>query len=180
MAFRTSTRSHGRSAFSVVAVVTLWLTALAAPAGASAASAEPSNTPVVAAATPAPFPAGADTTPTPTPSVTPATVTPATDPASITLWAYKCPSYTDVPANKNPTNLDATGGHGGDLDTNYDVQLVDTVADVPLTCHVQGGVKFTLSAGYPGTPLPAATTSDTGPAVVPLDDTTIALVSNTT
>ena len=57
MAFRTSTRSHGRNAFSVVAVVTLWLTALAAPAGASAAS-------VASASTPSP--AGADVMPTAT------------------------------------------------------------------------------------------------------------------
>jgi len=45
VAFRTSTRSHGRSAFSVVAVVTLWLTALAAPAGVSAASAASASLP---------------------------------------------------------------------------------------------------------------------------------------
>jgi hypothetical protein len=75
---------------------------------------------------------------------------PPTDPARVELTLIKvlCPSYSVVPANKNPTNFDATGGHGSELSTAYQTSLVNPSTDIPASCMRADGWKFQLYGGW--------------------------------
>ena len=123
---------------------------------------------------------------TPPPSETPfqsfqgETATPTAPPqqkVQLTLIKVLCPSYSVVPANKNPTVYDATGGHGSELDTSYQTSLVDPTTDIPANCTPADGWSFQLydsvSMDSPvGSPL---TTGGDGSVSVWLDPSEIAL-----
>ena len=144
MAFRHSHRSRGRILFGVLAVVVLWLAALAGPAGATAIASRPALTASLRLADPV-------------------------SSVDITFLRYICPRYGVVPANRNPTSSDDTGGHGGELgsELNPKVQtsLVDPATDVPSACSPESGEQFTMTAGSPGVDIGTATTGTDGSAV---------------
>ena len=154
MVFRTSIRSRGRTAFGVIAVVVFWLAALAGPAGATSGSTVPSS-----------------------PSISLAAGAPSAPDVVITFWKYACPTYRDVPANKNPGNSDATGGHWSELDTSYQKIMVDHVTDVPTRCVPQPDSLFTLTAGSPGPVVAMPTTGPDGWVVATLSGTDASLVN---
>ncbi len=80
-------------------------------------------------------------------SITPATgCTPPTPSVTLTLVKAICPSYSDVPANRNPSNLDATGGHSGDLNSTAQTTLTG-LSDIPAACHGAAGWYFNLGDG---------------------------------
>ncbi len=87
-----------------------------------------------------------DTQPTPTPTPTPT----ATEQPTVRLTFIKmiCPSYTVVPANKNPTVDDATGGHGAQLDTSYQTSIVNPATDLPAACHRADGWQFQMYGAF--------------------------------
>jgi hypothetical protein len=144
VAFRHSHRSRGRILFGVLAVVVLWLAALAGPAGATAIASRPALTASLRLADPV-------------------------SSVDITFLRYICPRYGVVPANRNPTSSDDTGGHGGELgsELNPKVQtsLVDPATDVPSACSPESGGQFTMTAGSPGVDIGTATTGTDGSAV---------------
>jgi hypothetical protein len=99
----------------------------------------------------------------------------------VTMIATLCPSYTVVPANRTPTNLDQTGGHGAELDGTYQKVLVNPGTDIPGVCRPADGWQFQLF-GDPGlstavgSPLTTGAGGvGTGAITVTLDPTEIAL-----
>jgi hypothetical protein len=93
--------------------------------------------------------------------------------APVTLYKFICPSYTDVPANKNPLSTDQTGpgetgGYGGDLNTSYQTSLVNVGTDVPTDCTPAPGWQFTLTNGPTGAIIATPTTGPDGSVVVQL------------
>jgi hypothetical protein len=87
-------------------------------------------------------------TPTEAPTATP-TVAPTATPTPVTLTLIKviCPAYSDVPANRDPSNADATGGHWAELDTSYQTTLVDPATDIPTDCVPTSEWGFKLNPG---------------------------------
>jgi cell division septation protein DedD len=75
----------------------------------------------------------------------PATVlaTPAAPTVNLTLVKVICPTYSDVPANKNYTYLDATGGHAGELNTSAQTSQT-ALTDIPAACTPAAGWSFNL------------------------------------
>jgi hypothetical protein len=136
-------------------------------------STPPPPTPTVAPTAPPTAPPTEPPTPTPTPTP------PATPQQEVQLTLIKvlCPSYSVVPANKNPTGYDATGGHGSELDTSYQTVLVNPATDIPSSCTPAEDWQFQLydsaSMSSPvGSPL---TTGGDGSVSVWLDPSEIAL-----
>lgn len=76
----------------------------------------------------------------------PSDCTPPTPSVKLTLVKAICPSYSDVPANKNPGSLDATGGHSGDLNGTTQTTLT-SLSDIPTACHGAAGWYFNLGDG---------------------------------
>jgi len=74
-------------------------------------------------------------------------VNPEDMPVFLSLYSVMCPSFDDVPANKNPGHLDATGGHFAELDTSYQTNLVDPLTDLPPACRPAPGLTFNLKFG---------------------------------
>jgi hypothetical protein len=99
----------------------------------------------------------------------------------VTFIKVICPTYTVVPANQNPTNKDATGGHGGQLDASYGTTLVNPATDIPKSCTRADGWQFvmfnsnslTTTVGSPVTT--GADGSGTGATTIFLDPTELAL-----
>ena len=87
-------------------------------------------------------------TPTEAPTATP-TEAPTATPTPVTLTLIKviCPVYSDVPANRDPSNADATGGHWAELDTSYQTTLVDPATDIPADCVPASEWGFQLNPG---------------------------------
>ena len=83
---------------------------------------------------------------TATPTATPTAAGPVD---TVTFIAMLCPSYTVVPANRTPTVSDATGGHGGQLDTSYQTSIVNPATDLPNTCTRADGWSFQMYGAYP-------------------------------
>jgi hypothetical protein len=109
----------------------------------------------------------------------------ATQAVQITFVAVLCPSYTVVPANKNPTNFDQTGGHGAQLDTRYQTALVNPATDIPGVCRLADGWQFQMY-GDPGLTTPVGSTltsgndgANSGTATVTLDAAELALAQTT-
>ncbi len=87
-------------------------------------------------------------TPTEAPTATPTEApTPTPTPVTLTLIKVICPAYSDVPANRDPGNADATGGHAGELDTSYQTTLVDPATDIPADCVPASEWGFQLNPG---------------------------------
>ncbi|MGD0020639.1 MAG: hypothetical protein ABSD62_15470, partial [Candidatus Limnocylindrales bacterium] len=61
-------------------------------------------------------------------------------PLSITLYKQICASYGDVPANDAYDNLDATGGHAGELNRAHQTAITDP--NVDLVCASYAGWSF--------------------------------------
>jgi hypothetical protein len=104
-----------------------------------------------------------------------------TQSVQITFIKVLCPSYSVVPANQNPTNKDATGGHGGQLDPSYQIVLTNPATDIPKVCSRADGWQFQMynSSGL-GTTVGAPVTtgadgSGTGATTITLDGTELAL-----
>jgi hypothetical protein len=99
----------------------------------------------------------------------------------LTFIKVLCPTYTVVPANKNPTNLDATGGHGGQLDTSFQTVQVNPATDIPASCTPADGWQFQMfssSALSTAVGAPVTTGADgtgTGSVTITLDPTELAL-----
>ncbi len=93
---------------------------------------------------------------------------PQSTPVDITLWKYICPTYSVIPANKNPTNLDATGGHGGELSTKYGTTMVNPATDVPEGCTPLPGWQFTLTNPNTSAVIATPSTGTNGSVVVHL------------
>lgn len=91
----------------------------------------------------------------------PSDCTPPPPPVTLTLVKAICPSYSDVPANKNPGNLDATGGHSGELNTSAQTTLT-TLSDVPAACHGASGWYFNLGDGTTNAQNPPVANSNFG------------------
>jgi hypothetical protein len=68
----------------------------------------------------------------------------ATQAVQITFIKVICPSYSVVPANHNPGNHDATGGHSGELDTSAQTVLTDPSTDIPKSCVKTNGWTFDM------------------------------------
>lgn len=107
----------------------------------------------------------------------------------LTMIKVLCPSYTVVPANANPTTNDATGGHGGQLDTSYQTVLTDPATDIPKACVRADGWQFQLYGGFSGGVMspaigsPHTTGADgsgTGSVTISLDASEQALAASTT
>ena len=159
---------YARRAISVLLTASLaWLVLVPTPAVAS--QTRPTDPAIAFAADLQAEQAPGDPTPTPTPSPTPTpTPTPSAGPVDITLWDFTCPSYDVVPANQNPGNSDATGGHWGELDTSYQTVKVNPATDVPGSCVAQAGWGFVLSRGDGGSVISMPTTGADGSVVVTL------------
>lgn len=120
-----------------------------APAENCASDAPPTLTP-----TSTPFQSFQGETATPTlassPTITASPTAGVTEPPKVQLTLTKvlCPSYSVVPANRNPTSYDATGGHGGELDTSYQTALVNPATDIPTACSRAEGWQFQLYGGW--------------------------------
>src|SRR5258705_309589 len=65
-------------------------------------------------------------------------------PVYLNLYSVLCPTFSDVPANKNASNLDVTGGHFAELNTSYQTNLVDPTTDLPAACQPAPGLTFDL------------------------------------
>jgi hypothetical protein len=76
-------------------------------------------------------------------------VSPSPSPTPVTLTLIKviCPAYSDVPANRDPGNADATGGHWAELKTSYQTTLVDPATDIPTNCVRTPEWGFNLNPG---------------------------------
>ncbi|MHB8458839.1 MAG: hypothetical protein ACYDAK_11985 [Candidatus Limnocylindrales bacterium] len=113
-------------------------------------------------------------------AVVPATVL-AVEVAPVQLTFIKdlCPTYSVVPANKNPTNFDETGGHGGVLDTTYQTNLVNPATDEPASCQRAAGWGFQLSTVADPTGTIYTTGSD-GSVTIDLTGPQIAAVQSST
>jgi hypothetical protein len=107
----------------------------------------------------------------------------------MTLIKVLCPSYAVVPANANPTTNDATGGHGGQLDTSYQTILTDPSTDIPKACVRTDGWQFQLYGGFSGGVMSAAIGSPlttgadgagTGAVTISLDASEQALAASKT
>ena len=93
-----------------------------------------------------------------------------------------------VPANGNPTNEDATGGHGSQLDTSYQTSLVNPSTDIPKACARADGWQFQLYGANSGGVLaptvgsPLTTGADgagTGSVTIVLNSSELALAQTT-
>jgi len=113
----------------------------------------------------------------------PAVAAPA--PVKVTFYKEICPNYSDVPANGNPGNLDATRGHSADLNTSYGTQatghIVSPSNDIPAACAATSGWSFyfTNSGGTATTGGPFTTGAD-GTVTVTLNDDQLALAQGGT
>ena len=124
-----------------------------------------------------------DACPTPTemPTQTSLQTRPPQQAVELTLIKVLCPSYSVVPANNDPTNIDQTGGHGGELNTSYQTVLVNPATDIPTACTRTDGWQFQLSGGPSLAPTigsPLTTGADgagTGAVSVWLDASELAL-----
>jgi hypothetical protein len=108
----------------------------------------------------------------------PVTVTSAPRTAAITLYKFICPTYDAIPANKNPGNLDATGGKK--LDTSIQTRMVNTATDVPGGCTAAPGWQFKLTAGSEGPVIGNPTTGSDGSVLVTLTGANADLVKKGT
>ncbi len=61
------------------------------------------------------------------------------DTLAVNFYKQICSSYGLVPKNNNATNLDATGGHPGDLDATHQASLADHSTDLIPTCNTVPG-----------------------------------------
>jgi hypothetical protein len=103
----------------------------------------------------------------------------------VTFISTLCPGYTVVPANRTPANFDETGGHFAQLDTSYQLALVDPNTDIPAACVRTDGWQFQMYSD-PGISVPegaAVTTGldgvNSGAATITLDANEIALAQTT-
>jgi hypothetical protein len=118
------------------------------------------------------------------PQPTPTPTAPELPTVRLTFIKMICPSYTVVPANKTPTVADATGGHGAELDTNYQTSVVNPATDLPAACHRADGWSFQMYSSFtngilsPTVGSPVTTGADgvgTGSATIVLDANEVAL-----
>jgi uncharacterized repeat protein (TIGR01451 family) len=65
---------------------------------------------------------------------------------SVTFVKVICPSYSLVPANVNPTNIDQTGGHANDLASGHTSKPVTQY--VPAGCALAPGWSFNTFSGW--------------------------------
>ena len=119
------------------------------------------------------------------PQPTPTPTAPQLPTVRLTFIKMICPSYTVVPANKTPTVADATGGHGAELDTNYQTSVVNPATDLPQACHRADGWSFQMYSSFtngilsPAVGSPVTTGADgagTGSATITLDANELATV----
>jgi hypothetical protein len=102
----------------------------------------------------------------------------------ITFIKVLCPTYSVVPANKTPTVADATGGHGGQLDTSYQTVLTNPSTDIPKTCARADGWNFQMYDAFAGAAVGSAMTTGadgagTGAVTVTLTPTELGLGQTT-
>jgi hypothetical protein len=95
----------------------------------------------------------------------------------VTFISTICPGYTVVPANRTPANFDETGGHFAQLDTSYQLVLVDPTTDIPAACVRADGWQFQMYSD-PGISVPEGTPVTTGADGVNTGSTTISLDAN--
>lgn len=98
----------------------------------------------------------------------------------VTFIKVLCPTYSVVPANKTPTVADATGGHGGQLDTSYQTTMTNPSTDIPKTCARADGWNFQMYDAYAGAAVGSAVTTGadgagTGAVTVTLTPTELTL-----
>ena len=98
----------------------------------------------------------------------------------VTFIKVLCPTYSVVPANKTPTIADATGGHGGQLDTSYQTKLTNPATDIPKPCARADGWNFQMYDAFAGAAVgsPVTTGADgagTGSVTVTLTPTELLL-----
>ena len=89
-------------------------------------------------------------------------------PLTLTISKYICTTYRQVPANGNPTNEDATGGHGGEVGL-----------DDPVNCKLADGWSFGLYASQNATtPIETTAATSGGSVTVTLNAQEIDLARN--
>ena len=97
------------------------------------------------------------------------------NPLAVTYYKAICPRYTDVPANENPSNVDATGGFWRELNTSYQTALVNPATDLPSACPTHSGWSFQFKDGQNGNVIDTRTTGAGGNVTVYLSDAEIDL-----
>ena len=103
-------------------------------------------------------------------------------PLTVTMYKEICPTYSDVPANVNPDNLDATGGHWRELDTtDYTTKPVTPDNSTAKGCIPAAGWQFEFTSGQGGPLLATYTTAGAdGSVTVPLNAAELTVARNST
>ena len=97
------------------------------------------------------------------------------NPLALTYYKAICTRYTDVPSNRSPSSLDATGGYWQELNTSYQTALVNPATDLPAACPTNAGWSFQLKDGQNGNVIDTRTTGAGGSVTVNLTDAEINL-----
>jgi large repetitive protein len=97
-------------------------------------------------------------------------------PLTVTMYKVICPSYSVVPANENPSNADATGGHWSELASGYLAKPVVPARDIPTSCQPVPGWTWDFRNGQFATVnISTYTTGSNGYVSVDLNPTELAL-----
>ena len=103
------------------------------------------------------------------------TIVVANVPLTVTMTKYICPTYSVVPANVNPGNLDATGGHSGQLNTGYTAKPVTPANSTPVGCIAGPGWQYQFLNGQNGSVISTYTMGSGGSSTITLRDDELAL-----
>ena len=105
----------------------------------------------------------------------------AATPLTVTMTKEICPSYTLVPANVNPDNMDATGNHWRELDTtHYTTKPVTPSNSTATGCTPAAGWTFDFTRGQTGPVISTYTTGADGTVTEPLNADELALARSNT
>jgi hypothetical protein len=95
-------------------------------------------------------------------------------PLTVTYYKVICARYTDVPANRVPSNVDDTvdqyGHHWQELDASHQA-TASTPSDIPAACHTASNWSFQFLNRQGGDVIDTYTTGQDGTKTIILSDT---------